>query len=353
MDKFKIDSHKLIYHVERVNAWLQGKNIYPIYLEITPSGGCNHRCLYCGLDFMGYKPVFLDTGLLKTRLSEMSGLGIKSIMYAGEGEPLLHKDIAEIINHTKKVNIDVAITTNGVFLNKNLLDATLGGITWIKVSMNAARPQTYAKIHRTNPDDLKKVIGNLRYAVQLKKSKGYKCALGIQILLLPENAREIVLLAQISKDIGVDYLVVKPYSQHPLSITRRYENIRYNKYFKLYDKLKKISDKNFNIIFRIYTMEKWDKGSRNYQHCLALPFWSYIDSQGNVWGCSAAYLGDQRFIYGNIYQQTFRQIWNNPKRKKLVKSKIDIATCRINCRMDEINRYLWELKYPPAHVNFI
>jgi GTP 3',8-cyclase len=92
MDKFKINSHKLIYHIPRVNDWIKGENIYPVYLEVSTSGSCNHRCTYCALDFMEYRPRFLKTDILKKRLSEMGSLGIKSIMYAGEGEPLLHKE---------------------------------------------------------------------------------------------------------------------------------------------------------------------------------------------------------------------------------------------------------------------
>ncbi|MCX5713155.1 MAG: radical SAM protein, partial [Candidatus Omnitrophica bacterium] len=97
MDKYRIDGHKLIYHVERVNDWLKGKNIYPVYMEVSPSGSCNHRCVYCALDFMKYRSRFLDTAIFKNRLGEMGKLGVKSIMYAGEGEPFLHKNIADII----------------------------------------------------------------------------------------------------------------------------------------------------------------------------------------------------------------------------------------------------------------
>src|SRR3990167_3007073 len=106
MDKYRIDSHKLTYHVSRVNDWLEGKVTYPIYMEISPSGACNHRCTYCGLDFMEYKPRLLDTHLLKERLSELGRLGLKSVMYGGEGEPFLHCDMAELINHTKKSGVD-------------------------------------------------------------------------------------------------------------------------------------------------------------------------------------------------------------------------------------------------------
>ncbi|WP_211436161.1 radical SAM protein [Candidatus Kuenenia stuttgartensis] len=180
MDKYRIDNHKLLYHVSRVNDWLGGKNVYPIYAEISPSGTCNHRCTYCALDFMEYQPRFLDKDVLNDRLSEMASLGLKSIMYAGEGEPLLHRDIGEIINHTKKVGIDVAITTNGVLLKEGLVGSTLENITWIKVSINGATRETYAKIHKTSPDNLDRVIENVSYAVKVREDKGYKCALGMQ-----------------------------------------------------------------------------------------------------------------------------------------------------------------------------
>jgi len=304
---------------------------------------------------MKYKTLFLDKGLLKDRLFELSSLGLKSVMYAGEGEPLLHKDIGDIINCTKKAGLDVAITTNGVLLNKGLVDRTLGKIEWIKVSINGATRQTYAKIHRAKPDDFDRVIKNISYAARLKRKNGYSCTLGMQLVLLPENYKEAAPLARIAKDIGIDYLVVKPYSQHPFSITTIYKDIKYNDYFKLKDKLNKFNDGKFNVIFRIHTMKKWDEGTRNYKHCYALPFWTYIDAAGNVWGCSV-YLSDNRFLYGNIYKDTFKKIWNGSARKKSVKfaeKKLNINKCRVNCRMDEINRYLWELKNPPEHINFI
>ena len=80
MDKYRIDSHKLIYHVPRVNDWLNGEITYPIYMEISPSGACNHRCTYCALDFMEYQQRYLDTNILKERLTEMGELGLKSVM---------------------------------------------------------------------------------------------------------------------------------------------------------------------------------------------------------------------------------------------------------------------------------
>jgi GTP 3',8-cyclase len=355
VDKYKIDSHKLMYHVPRVNDWLKGENVYPIYMEVSPSGACNHRCLYCGLDFMGYKPNYLNTEILKERLSELGDLGLKSIMYAGEGEPFLHPDMVSIIEHTKESGIDVALTTNGVLLRKEKVEQVLINTEWIKVSINGGTRETYAIVHQSKPDDFDRVIENLRFAANVKRDKGYKCVLGMQLVLLPENRHEVVSLAKLARDIGMDYLVIKPYSQHPQSKTNKYSTVKYTDVEYLSEELDKVNSDNFSVVFRSNAMKKWDGNQRNYEHCLALPFWSYIDADGNVWGCSI-YLGDDRFKYGNIYESSFKNIWESGARRdslSWVGEKLDVSRCRVNCRMDEINRYLWELKHPTDHINFI
>ena len=112
---------------------------------------------------------------------------------------------------------------------------------------------------------------------------------------------------------------------------------------------------SFNVIVRARTMQVWDTRKRGYKKCLALPFWSHIDAGGNVWGCGA-HLEDERFLYGNIKTQSFQEIWESEKRKQklqYIERNFDISECRLNCRMGKINQYLWELRNPINHMNFI
>jgi len=355
MDEYRIDSHKLMYHVGRVKDWLDGREIYPVYAEISPVGYCNHRCTYCGLDYMEYQKRHLDTAVLKERLAELGSLGLKSVMYAGEGEPLLHKDIAEIIKHTKASGIDAAVTSNGVLFDEETASATLESITWIKISINAATPETYSSIHRTRPEDFERVIANIKKAVEIRNARDLPSTIGMQMILLPENTGEAVMLAERAKEIGADYLVIKSYSQHLKSITHEYEGFRYSDHYRLGEELAAVSNERFKVIFRINAMRKLEEDRRGYGKCLALPFWTYIDAGGGVWACSA-YLGDERFEIGNINESSFEKIWTGEKRKKVmefVANELDTSKCRRNCRMDEVNRYLWELRHPSRHVNFI
>lgn len=364
MDKYGFEGQKISYHPANIAAWLSAKNnweqaktIYPIYMEISPSGACNHRCIFCALDYMGYKPVFLDLEKTKQCFKNMAEKGVKSIMFGGEGEPLLHPRIIELNNCAVDYGLDVGYTSNGVLMDEKFIQAVLPHAAWIKISLDAGTAENYARIHKTKPADFDKVLENLKYAVAYKKANNLKCVLGAQLLLLPENANEVMQLAKILKDIGVDYFVVKPYSQHQFSVHHTYENIKYEQYLSLDNELKNIATADFNIIFRGHTMKKWDNKERPYKICQAVPFfWAYITAAGDVYSCSA-FLGDDRFNLGNINHSAFSEIWESEKRKanwNLMCADFDINVCRNNCRMDEVNRFLWRVaNAPPEHVNFI
>jgi len=361
-DKYAIDSHKLTYHPQRVSSWLEARNdlsklrkIYPVYIEISAVGSCNHRCTFCGVDYIGYQNVRWETELLKQRLSEMAEKGVKSVMFAGEGEPLLHKDLHEIIEHCANVGIDSSITTNFVMLNKKNVYKIFKNASWVKISINAGTKETYSQIHRTKEEDFDKVLENMELSVKTKRENNFNCTLGAQMLLLPENKNEALILAKTVKEIGLEYLVIKPYSQHLFSETKKYKDIDYKPMLDLEKELEKLNDKNFNVVFRSNTMRKLYTG-HNYKKCYASPyFWAHLMANGDLYGCSA-YLKQSKFCYGNLKETSFKNAWESEKRLNsiiYVKEQLDISGCRINCRMDEVNGYLWRLKNPQDHDNFI
>lgn len=351
---YKIDSHKLMYHIDRVHKWLNGENIYPVYMEISPCGACNHRCIFCAFEYLNYKPKLIDSDILTKRISELGSLGVKSIMYAGEGEPFIHRDMVNFIIHTKKSGIDCAVATNAVLLNEEKINKCLGFLAWIRVSMNAGTKETYKKIHKSRDNDFNIVLKNIETAVKIKKKNKYKSTIGVQIILLPENYNEITILAKLLKNLGIDYLTIKPFIKHPMSMHNIVKKFSFKELSELDNKLKKISDNNFSVIFRLHGFEKLNE-NKIYKRCLGLQFFAEIVSDGNVYTCGP-YLGNKNFCYGNIYKNTFKEIWNSKERKKnleFIETELNPNKCMTNCRLDEINRYLWELKNPPSHVNFI
>lgn len=362
-DTYNIDSHKLIYHPKRVASWLQGhtewetaRTIYPLYVEIAPIGACNHRCVFCSVDYLDYNPVSQDYLRLRDIISEMASLGVKSIMFAGEGEPSLWKKLPDLLQHCTDVGIDTSMTTNMVPFNDETTEPFVANCAWIKTSINAGTPESYAAIHRTHPSDFQKVLHNFRHTVSVRNQHAYPCTIGAQMLLLPENASEAYTLGLKLKETGVDYLVIKPYTQSLYGNSHTYEHLDYTPYLSMHEQLQELEDQTFSIVFRGNTMRKYNEPNRMYPTCNATPFfWAYIMANGSLYGCSA-FLGNEKFNYGNINDSSFKELWESEKRRNnltYIQQHHDISKCRKNCRMDEINRYLWTLTHPDRHVNFI
>jgi len=351
MVEVDVDNHKLIYHPERVTEWLNTGDCYPVYVEVGVTTRCNHRCVFCALDWFEKKPVDIEPDIMLRSLEEMASCGVKSVMFAGEGEPLMHRNICDFIISAKYQGMDVAITTNGVLYTREKLEKTLPSLSWIRFSIDAGTPETHKLIHCGGTRDFAITLANIRSAVEIKKRDNLPVVIGVQFLLIPENMGELETFVSLFKEIGVDNVQIKPYSQHPLSKNRYV--IEYSQYQGIEDTVKKYQTPNFQVIFRSQTAERLLK-KREYDVCYGMPFFTLIEADGSVIPCMMFYR-NQEFCFGNLHEQSFSSIWTGDRRKHILQrlTKNTIDHCRDGCRLDAINRYLYQLKNPHPHVNFI
>jgi len=346
IDSYSLDNHKLMYHPERVHKWMNGDTIYPIFAEISLTSRCNNRCLFCAYNFfLKYKSIDINTETVKKTLDSMANCGVKSVMFGGEGEPLLHKDVADLIIYAKNLGLDVSLTTNGVLLDSITAKRILPYLSWVKFSIDAGRSDEYAYLHGTIKENYKKVLDNVSRSSFLNRLKEYDCTIGTQALLFKENIDNLEELIKFLVYAKPNYLVIKPYSENEnQSIkTLHQPTKRQLKDFK--KMLKKYEDK-LNIIFREKAFGNI-VDDKPYNICYANEFMAYINTLGDVYSCTN-FLGFEEYSYGNIYKDSFENIWKNKK-----EINIDISKCRKACRLDPINRYLWRLKNPQNHDNFI
>lgn len=356
MDKYLIDNHKLYWHLDRVVEWQKSRIVTPIYVEVSPVGFCNNRCIFCGIDFAMDHKSQLDSTILCKRFREMGSLGVRSIMFAGEGEPLLHKDLKLLIKTAKEAGIDVSLTTNGNIGDYSLWKDILPYITWIRFSVDAGTPEVYSKIHCVHESWFEKTTNSIKDAVKVKKDLNLKTTIGVQFLIIDENLNDIDSAIRLFSGIGIDYLSLKPYSMHP-KMTKK-KNVIYTR--KVLERVQKIIDKynkiEMNIIFRKSAMDKYMNGEKLFNHCKALPFWGYITSQGDFYTCSV-FINDKRFNSGNIYEQDMQNILFGDMRKNSIaygEKDLNIKDeCRVNCRMARINEFLEFIDSKTEHVNFI
>ena len=352
--KIQIEGHKLMYHVDEVSSWLKGNVVAPIYVEFGLINSCNHNCVFCALDYLKSKGSAIDKDVLINNLKDMAEFGVKSVMFAGEGEPLMYPHISEAIEKAKSFGLDIAITTNGAMLDEEKSKSILKHLSWIKFSIDAGTKEKYAKIHGCSEDDFSELISNIKFACNHREENNLDCKIGCQILLLEDNVNEVEELILKLKDIGVDYLVLKPYSQHPDSINKLGLDIK--KHDKTLSELsKKYSNDDFLVIYRKLTLIEVEKNEIDYETCYGVNFFALIDALGNVIPCNIFYEKED-YYYGNINKNIFSEIWKSEKRKEVLKKLYEkgCSDCRKGCRLNFVNKYLYTLKNKDIeHINFI
>lgn len=346
-----IDGHKLFLHPLRVAEWMGQGDCFPLYIEIGLTSRCNHRCIFCALDFLERGAVDFDRDVLLKALKDMATCGVKSLMFAGEGESLLHPDAPLFIKTASELGIKVAVTTNGVPFTPAKAEACLPHLTWIRFSCNAGTPEQYALVHHTQAGDFERVLANIRFAAEFKKKNKLQVDIGVQTLLLPESIDGVLRLAELVKEAGADNLQVKPYSQHPSS-TNRF-TLDHERYLDLEPQLKAFESETFSVIFRKNTIRRIVEGI-DYDTCHGLPFFALINAKGQIIPCNLFYT-DPEFIYGDLHQASFADIWQGEGRQQVLAAmhQRDIKECRQACRLDPINRYLHRIKHPEKGDVFI
>ena len=121
-------------------------------LRISVTDRCNMRCRYCmprevfGPDF----PFLPRADILSyEEIDRLAGLfislGVEKIRLSG-GEPLLRKDLPELISMLALHDVEIAMTTNGVLLPRYAPALSAAGLDRVTVSLDALDEATFAAI---------------------------------------------------------------------------------------------------------------------------------------------------------------------------------------------------------------
>ncbi|MFL2962558.1 MAG: GTP 3',8-cyclase MoaA [Candidatus Poseidoniaceae archaeon] len=116
-------------------------------LRISLTDRCNMRCRYCmprehfdGHEFLAKKEI-LSYEELNSVVESLMPLGLSKVRLTG-GEPLLRKDVCSFIKMLPK-ELDIAMTTNGILLERFAQDLADSGLNRVTVSLDAVDIETF------------------------------------------------------------------------------------------------------------------------------------------------------------------------------------------------------------------
>ena len=83
---------------------------FPLMVTMSITDRCNFRCVYCQLPQMNREE--MSTADWHRAIDELADAGMMRVSLMG-GEPLVRKDVGELIDHLKERHVNVAMNTNG------------------------------------------------------------------------------------------------------------------------------------------------------------------------------------------------------------------------------------------------
>jgi MoaA/NifB/PqqE/SkfB family radical SAM enzyme len=160
-----------------------GTIIKPPYVRVVVGNTCNLKCIMCPYHSSVLKPTHtteffqgnkaMSWGMME-RLAKDCGEAKLSILIGSVEEPLLHPKLVDFIQLCRKLGVPkIHLTTNGQLLNETYASALLSaGLTSIDISIDAATPETYAKVRGA---DFDRVESNVINFIRLRNKLGISC----------------------------------------------------------------------------------------------------------------------------------------------------------------------------------
>ena len=362
-----LDGHKLAWHRDRVEAWLRGERIAPITIDCALTRRCTYRCIYCYGQLQANDEKRMTRDVIFRFLDDAAEIGVKAISFVSDGESTCNPHLCGAILRGRANGLDMALGTNGYLLKMDRLPEILPALTYLRFNISAAHRDRYAAIHGCKPECYDQVLRVIRESVRIKREAGLAVTLGLQMVLMPEFADQVLPLAELGRELGADYFVIKHCSDDETGSL----GIKYEKYNELVDLLKEAERRSTgDYIVRA----KWSKilggKNRTYARSYGPPFIMQFSGSGLVAPCGMLFGRKYRTYHiGNIVETSFKEIWRSERYWEVINliasEQFDARTmCGFLCLQHKVNEYLWTLKCgaalppvpsgdPPMHVNFI
>src|SRR5437762_35082 len=122
-------------------------------LRISITDRCNFRCTYCmpaeGMKWLPREELLTYEEQARIARVCVERFGFEALRITG-GEPTLRAHLPRLIAMLAPLDVDLALTSNGVKLPEMAHDLAAAGLRRINVSLDSLRPDTFAALTRRN-----------------------------------------------------------------------------------------------------------------------------------------------------------------------------------------------------------
>lgn len=366
-----LDGTKINWYHDRVRRWQVGERIAPITIDMALTTTCNMGCEFCYRYLQHNKRYKITKEHMTRFLDDCAEMGVKGVSLVSDGESSISPAYEHSIVYGHSKGISMASGTNGYLVTPERQSRLLPCLTYLRFNISAGERSRYNEIMGARGDMFDVVCNNISNAVNLKRAGKHNATIGMQMVFMPKYEDQLIPLAKLAVDLGVDYLVIKHCSDDEFGTL----GVAYGDYAKTYSTLKEAEAlSNDNTLIKV----KWSKinecseegAIRSYQRCYGPPFILQISGTGLIAPCGMLFNERYKdYHMGNITEKSFKEVWQSDDYwnviRKLASSSFNAQTmCGSLCLQHSVNRYLdkyikgeIELEEPkgeePPHIGFV
>lgn len=366
-ERFILDDTKINWHKERVDAWERGERIAPLTIDMSLTRACNYACAFCYAVTQENDRQVITKETMTRFLDDCAEIGVKGVSLVSDGESTLHPAYEHSIVYGHSKGISMASGTNGYLLNEARLRTVLPALTYLRINITAGEPKRYAEIMGVKESWFHTVCENIKTAVRIKKEQGLSVTIGMQAVMDPRYADQIIPLAKLGQELGADYLVIKH-----ISDTETGElGVNYSKYSEIEPLLKEAetySTPDYQVTV------KWNKikakNVRSYQKCHGAQFLLQISGSGLIAPCGMFFSNQyKKYWIGNIVTDSFKEVVRSDRYREVMDylgsdefnaQRACGSLClqdRVNVALDQHKKGIKKIESPsgkpPEHLNFV
>jgi radical SAM protein with 4Fe4S-binding SPASM domain len=308
-----------------------GFPIHPVW-EIT--NACNLRCKQCHAS--SGKPLSdeLTTEEGKRLLDDMAAISEFRMLALAGGEPLLRKDIVELVSYARWLGFEISIATNGTLLTPQMAqDFKKMGVANVAIGLNANDKKIHEKITQM-PSSFERT----KQAIHATTEAGLN--LQINTTVMKENQEAIPDLLDFASEVNAQIVLL--YQLVPEGRGEQEMELNIASYRKLLNMASQNQRSNKAIIEPICSPQYWAylmsqndrKPSRIrmrlaetiFKGCVAGSGLCYIKPNGDVWPCPFVPI-----TAGNVRHTPLIEIWHNSEVFNKLRDRANLkgkcATC--------------------------
>jgi len=279
-----------------------------VYWELTYK--CNLNCKHCYAKDRKLKTKELTTQECFRIIDELAELKIFEITFSG-GEPLIRKDLLDLIRYANKKGIAVLLTTNGTLINQNTAKRLrLAGLQAAQVSLDGSTAKTHDDFRGCNGSFLKTIKG-------IKNLVRNKIPVIIATMPTKFNLPEISKILKLAKKLkvqGYRILECKPFGRGKEALKNVITLKDYKNLLKLIIKERqKLKNDLFILLSESFAFKTDSRFSKEINNplidCPAGRSMFSIAPDGIVSPCS--YFAFAGLTVGNLKKERIKDIWDN------------------------------------------